>query len=141
MVEVNSKIQKENKTVVLVSPPSRMMNHYRPPLALMYISGYLKHKGIKTQIVDSIMESQTVRGESFFLNKKSFFNIVEDQTIQQISEIDTDIIGITCYTPEVDEVEQLAHRIKLVKPNAKIVAGGIHPDPFQNPENWKPDRA
>ena len=45
MVEVNSKIQKENKTVVLVSPPSRMMNHYRPPLALMYISGYTSMPG------------------------------------------------------------------------------------------------
>ncbi|MBT3514584.1 MAG: radical SAM protein [Nitrospina sp.] len=127
MVKVNSKIQKNNKTVVLVSPPSRMMNHYRPPLALMYISGYLKQQGIQTQIVDSIMESQTVRGESFFSNKKGFFKIIEDQTIQQISKIDTDIIGITCYTPEVDEVEQLAHRIKSIKPNAKIVAGGIHP--------------
>ena len=56
MVSAGSKIKNEdNKTVVLVSPPSRMMNHYRPPLALMYISGYLKQQGIKTQIVDTIM--------------------------------------------------------------------------------------
>jgi anaerobic magnesium-protoporphyrin IX monomethyl ester cyclase len=127
MVKGSSTVQGEDKTVVLVSPPSRMMNHYRPPLALMYISGYLKHKGIKTQIVDSIMENEIVRDESFFSNKKNFFNTIEDQTIKQITEIDTDVIGITCYTPEVDEVEHLAKRIKQVKPNVKIVAGGIHP--------------
>ena len=104
-----------------------MMNHYRPPLALMYISGFLKHKGIKTKIVDSIMENQIIRDESFFLNKNNYFKDIEDQTVKQISEIDTDIIGITCYTPEVDEVERLAKRIKQVKPGAKIVTGGIHP--------------
>jgi anaerobic magnesium-protoporphyrin IX monomethyl ester cyclase len=127
MAGASTKIQNEDKTVVLVSPPSRMMNHYRPPLALMYISGYLKQKGIKTQIVDSIMENEIVRDESFFLKKNKFLNTIEDQTIKKISEIDTDVIGITCYTPEVDEVEHLAKRIKQVKPNAIIVAGGIHP--------------
>jgi radical SAM superfamily enzyme YgiQ (UPF0313 family) len=127
MLEVSPQIKNGNKTVILVSPPSRMMNHYRPPLALMYISGYLKHKGIKAQIVDSVMEDQIVRDESFLFNKMNFFNAVEEQTIKKISEIDTDIIGITCYTPEVDEVERLARRIKEIKPDAKIVAGGIHP--------------
>ncbi|HIF03056.1 MAG TPA: hypothetical protein EYQ84_07090, partial [Nitrospinaceae bacterium] len=57
--------------VILVSPPSRMMNHYRPPLALMYISGYLKKNGIKSQIIDSILEDQIVRDQSFVSNRKS----------------------------------------------------------------------
>ena len=86
MIQASSKVQRKMKTVVLVSPPSRMMNHYRPPLALMYISGYLKQKGIKTQIVDSIMENEVVRNESFFFNKKNFFNTIEDQTIKIIAE-------------------------------------------------------
>ena len=64
-----------------------MMNHYRPPLALMYISGFLKHKGIKTKIVDSIMENQIIRDESFFLNKNNYFKDIEDQTVKQISEL------------------------------------------------------
>jgi anaerobic magnesium-protoporphyrin IX monomethyl ester cyclase len=118
--------------VVLVSPPSRMMNHYRPPLALMYISGYLKKNLVKSQIIDSILEDQIIRDQSFASNRKSFFRKVEDSLISQIKGIETDVIGITCYTPEVDEVERLARRIKEIKPDAKIVAGGIHPTLYPN---------
>ncbi|HIF01971.1 MAG TPA: B12-binding domain-containing radical SAM protein [Nitrospinaceae bacterium] len=113
--------------VALMAPPSRMMNHYRPPLALMYISGYLKKNGIKTQIIDSILEDQIVRDQSFASNRKIFFRMVEDNMISQIKKIETDVIGITCYTPEVDEVERLARRIREIKPDVKIVVGGIHP--------------
>ncbi len=118
--------------VVLVAPPSRMMNHYRPPLALMYISGYLKKNLVKSQIIDSILEDQIIRDQSFASNRQSFFRKVEDSLISQIKEIETDVIGITCYTPEVDEVERLARRIKEIKPDAKIVAGGIHPTLYPN---------
>ena len=115
------------KYVLLVSPPSRMVNHYRPPLALMYISGFLKKKGIKSQIIDSVMEDKIVRDSSFFANREYYFAEIEKDIISKIQTINTDVIGITCYTPEVDEVERLASKIKQVKPNAKIVAGGIHP--------------
>ena len=51
--------------VVLLSPPSRVMNHYRPPLALMYLSGYLKHNNIDTKIIDIVLEEQ-VRDKNFY---------------------------------------------------------------------------
>ena len=108
------KNESREKTVVFVSPPSRMMNHYRPPLALMYISGYLKKMGIKTKIVDSVMEDKIVRDKTFVANKDGFFKEIENDAIRQIEKIDTDIVGITCYTPEVDEVERLAKRIKAI---------------------------
>lgn len=117
----------KGKKVLLVSPPSRMMNHYRPPLALMYISGYLKKMGIATKIIDSIMEDKIVRDDFFAKNRQNFFREVEDDIIKEIQGVDTDIVGITCYTPEVDEVERVAKRIKAIKPDVKIVAGGIHP--------------
>jgi anaerobic magnesium-protoporphyrin IX monomethyl ester cyclase len=119
--------QRSEKAVLLVSPASRMMNHYRPPLALMYISGYLNKMGIKTKIIDSVMEDKIVRDKNFLANKDSFFQSIEDDIIQRIASMDADVIGITCYTPEVDEVERLANKIKRVKPNVTIVAGGIHP--------------
>lgn len=122
-----SKNKSQGKTVVLVSPPSRMMNHYRPPLALMYISGYLKKMGIKTKIIDSVMEDKIVRDKTFVANRDEFFKEIENDAIRQIEKIDTDFVGITCYTPEVDEVERLAKRVKGVKPDARIVVGGIHP--------------
>ena len=121
------RVEYSEKTVLLISPASRMMNHYRPPLALMYISGYLNKMGVKTKIIDSIMEDKIVRDQDFLTNKKGFFRSIEDDIIQKVVSIDTDIVGITCYTPEVDEVERLANRIRQVKPSVKIVAGGIHP--------------
>ena len=124
---VITRVRHAEKYVLLVSPPSRMVNHYRPPLALMYISGFLKHKGIKSQIIDSVMEDKIVRDSSFLTNRENYFSKIENDIIKKIQRIDTDVIGITCYTPEVDEVERLASRIKQVKPDAKIVAGGIHP--------------
>lgn len=117
--------------VLLVSPPSRIMNHYRPPLALMYLSGYLKKNGVESEIVDVIFKSQ-VRNSYFYRNKDSYLRGIEDTIIKKINLLDADIVGITCYTPELFEVEQLARRIKLVKPWVKIVVGGIHPTLYPN---------
>ena len=118
---VTTRVRHAEKYVLLVSPPSRMVNHYRPPLALMYISGFLKHKGIKSQIIDSVMEDKIVRDFSFLANRENYFSKIENDIIKKIQCIDTDVIGITCYTPEVDEVERLANRIKQVKPKAKEI--------------------
>lgn len=112
--------------VLLVSPPSRIINHYRPPLALMYLSGYLKHCGIESQIIDITFKSQ-VRNKSFCENKDHYLAEVEDEIIRRVGAADTDIVGITCYTPELLEVEKLAGRIKSIKKNVTIIAGGIHP--------------
>ena len=115
-----------NNKVMFVSPPSRVFNHYRPPLALMYLSGYLKKQGIATKIIDCIIEDQ-VRSKSFDKNKDRYLANVRDDTIKQILDADTDIVGITCYTPELQEVEYLASEIKKNKSDIKIIVGGVHP--------------
>jgi anaerobic magnesium-protoporphyrin IX monomethyl ester cyclase len=112
--------------VVLLSPVSRVLNHYRPPLALMYLSGYLEKTGIDTGIVDITLKEQ-IRDGRFHQNKERYLEEIEDKTINALRQIDADIVGITCYTPELQEVERLARRVKSVKPLAKIIAGGIHP--------------
>lgn len=113
-------------TVLLLSPPSRIMNHYRPPLALMYLSGYLKRGGVDTKIIDICFKNQ-VRTKRLYDNKDSILLETENKIINIVNSTDADIIGITCFTPELFEVEQLAAKIKIAKPDAIIIAGGIHP--------------
>lgn len=112
--------------VVLLSPPSRVMNHYRPPLALMYLSGFLKKNGVSSKIIDITLKKQ-IRDRAFYRNKEQYLADVEGDILKRLALLDTDIIGITCYTPELSEVEELAQKIKRIKANAKIIAGGIHP--------------
>ncbi len=112
--------------VSLTSPASRAINHYRPPLALMYLSGYLKQNGIDTKIIDVIIPNQ-IRDKKFIQQEEKYIENVENKIIKEVMSIDTDIVGITCYTPELDEVERLARRIKSIKKEVKIVVGGTHP--------------
>ncbi|MFH2138270.1 MAG: radical SAM protein [Candidatus Omnitrophota bacterium] len=115
-----------NNKILFVSPPSRAFNHYRPPLALMYLSGYLKKQGVAAKIIDCIIQDQ-VRSKSFEKNKDRYLTDVRDNMLKQIIEAETDIVCITCYTPELPEVEVLAAQIKKKNSNIKIIAGGVHP--------------
>lgn len=117
--------------VLLLSPPSRAMSHYRPPLALMYLSGYLKKNRVGAKIIDVVLKNQ-VRDKTFYKNKDNYLLKVENEIIKQVKSHDTDIAGITCYTPELLEAERLASKIKSIKPNVKIIAGGIHPTLYPN---------
>lgn len=112
--------------VLLISPPSRAINHYRPPLALMYLAGYLKNNNFDVKIIDGIIRKQ-IRNKSFWENKTRYLSEIEDKIIQEVISADADIVGITCYTTELDEAEQLANKIKSSKKDIKIIAGGIHP--------------
>ena len=112
--------------VVLLSPPSRVINHYRPPLALMYLSGYLKHNNIDAEIIDVTLKEQ-VRDKNFYKQKDEYLRQTENEILDRVRKSETDIVGITCYTPEFLEVESLAGKIKSIKPKIKIIAGGIHP--------------
>lgn len=117
--------------VVLISPPSRIMNHYRPPLALMYLAGFLKKNDIAAEIIDIVLDSQ-IRDASFYKNKQQFLQETEKRILERVASRKADIIGITCYTPEFFEAEQLAVKIRDLKPKATIIAGGIHPTLYPN---------
>lgn len=112
--------------VVLLSPPSRSNNHYRPPVALLYLAGYLNKNKIKTDIID-INLSQTFRSNNFQKNLSCINKKTEKKIISKLKKQSPKIIGITCYTPEFMEVVGLAKKIRLIHPNTKIVIGGIHP--------------
>jgi radical SAM superfamily enzyme YgiQ (UPF0313 family) len=91
--------------ILLIEPPSRKAFHYRPPVALLHLAGFLQKNKVKVKILDSI--------EKFSLKK--------------IKKINPKYIGITCYTPEYEEVINLAKNLKKILPKTKIIVGGTHP--------------
>lgn len=112
--------------VCLLSPPSRSINHYRPPVALLYLAGYLEKKGLDADIVDVVLDSQ-IRDSNFYDNKDTRLKSIEEEILNKVIKIKPNIVGITCYTPEIYEVESLARKIKEYNPKIKIIVGGIHP--------------
>lgn len=112
--------------VAFVSPPSRMINHYRPPMALIYLAGYLRHQGMSVGIIDVPM-SKVVRDASFYTDIDAQMAAIEQKMLDDFRTLDPKIIGITFYTPEYFEVFQLARAFKKIKPSVKVVVGGIHP--------------
>jgi len=116
----------ESFDIVLVSPPSRMINHYRPPVGLMYVAGYLQKQGMSVKIIDVPMK-KVVRNKKFYLNLDTELKKIENLMVDEFRKIETKAAGIAFYTPEYFEVFDLARAFKKVNPGVKIIVGGIHP--------------
>lgn len=116
----------DNFDIVLFSPPSRMLNHYRPPMALLYLGGYLTHRGLKAKIIDVPIKKQ-VRDKKFRANVKLIVEDINRQMIEDFKNVKAKIVGITCYSTEFAEVLRLIKDIKRVDSSVKIIIGGIHP--------------
>lgn len=112
--------------VLLISPPSRIFNHYRPPLALMYLSGYLKKNGVRASVADVVLYDQ-VHGPDYQVKAVKYREEALRMILAMVSSTKCRIAGITCYTPELDEVLNLAKDIRRVSPEVSIVVGGVHP--------------
>jgi len=112
--------------VVLFSPPSRMINHYRPPVSLLCVGGYLMHMGLKVRIIDVPIKKQ-IRDKEFRANYELIVQDIRRQMIEDFKNLKTKIVGITCYSTEFVEVLTLIKDIKRIDPSVKIIIGGIHP--------------
>ena len=112
--------------IILISPPSRSVNHYRPPMALLYLAGHLQKNHLSVNIIDITLK-EVIRDKKFTEKLPQKLAEIESQIIDQVKKFHPKIIGITCYTPEYQEVLQLAQKIKSLNPQIKIVVGGIHP--------------
>lgn len=112
--------------IVLFSPPSRMINHYRPPLGLLYIGGYLARMGLRIKIIDVPLKEQ-IRSKHFFENIENTIEAVYQKMLDEFRKLKTKIAGISCYTPEYFEVIRLARAIKKIDNSVKIIVGGVHP--------------
>lgn len=119
-------MNKDYYDIVLVSPPSRMINHYRPPVSLLYLAGYLQKNGLKVKIIDVPMK-EIVRNKKFYRHINEKVREIRDKMIEEFKKIETKIAGITFYTPEYFEVFDLAKNYKKINPGVKIIVGGTHP--------------
>ena len=102
-----------------------MINHYRPPVGLMYVGGYLTHKGFKVKIIDVPLKEQ-IRDKKFVENIGTVVENVHQEMIALFKMLKTRIVGISCYTPEYYEVLRLAREIKAIDKNVIVVVGGVH---------------
>lgn len=112
--------------IVLISPPSRSVNHYRPPMALLYLAGHLQKNHLKVKIID-ITIKDVIRNKNFLKELPHKLKEIEKNILFQVRKLNPKIVGITCYTPEYMEVLKLAREIKKINSKIKIVVGGIHP--------------
>lgn len=116
----------ETYDIVLFSPPSRMVNHYRPPVGLLYLGGYLTHHGLRVKIVDAPLKEQT-RNKAFFRDLDAVMEDIFQRMLELFRGVKTKVVGISCYTPEYFETIALARAIKKIDPEVKVIVGGIHP--------------
>jgi radical SAM superfamily enzyme YgiQ (UPF0313 family) len=119
--------------VILLSPPSRMDNHYRPPFSLLYVAGYYRKLGMSVKIADFPLEEQ-IRNKKFWDKRDSLLSECRNKMLRKIHFNDPKIVGISCYSTEIEEVKELIKDIRKIS-QAKIVVGGIAPT--LKPEDFK----
>jgi len=100
--------------VLLINPPQNaelktLLDLHGPPMASMYLAGYVRSKGYTPRILDLDIENMTV-----------------DQVVSTVSSISPRIIGMTAFTSTVNVAYKLLAAIKKAVPNALTVIGGPH---------------
>ena len=110
--------------LLLMSPPSRLSNHYRPPLSLMYVANYYKDQGYEVDILD--YQGAIVRNTKYNREMEKNVKKIKDKIMIDIINSKPDIVGISCYSTEYEEVMEFIKEVVKVS-DAKIMVGGIHP--------------
>lgn len=114
------------KLNILLVKPYQVTNEVQTPLGLGYIASTVKEHNIT--ILDCIQKNWKLDKFKWYLegNRKN--------------KISFDIIGIQCYTVDLNTVKDLSRIIKEIMPNATVLAGG--PQPTLDPRgtlNYLPD--
>lgn len=91
-----------------------------PPLALMYLSSFLKSKHLDVKIIDTC-------ADAFSMGDFSIQNTYIQNLVRQINDYTPDIIGIALFSSELKETAKLSKLLKNEFKSAFIVLGGPHP--------------
>ncbi len=101
--------------VALVNPPleeSRERQYARmkePHLGLAYLAACLEEKDIAPVVIDA-----------------KFEGIGFSQVMERLKDENPDLIGLTAFTPEIEDAAHLATEVKRGLPQAVVVVGGAH---------------
>jgi len=111
--------------VTLISPPTTVQERYprghplrkaiqvTEPLGLAYIAAMLEQDNHMVEIIDCVAE-----------------NLDALQVVSQIEKSSPEIVGISAFTPTIQEAQRLTKVIKSILPSVTVVLGGIHPTIF-----------
>ncbi|MGC8661017.1 MAG: B12-binding domain-containing radical SAM protein [Nitrososphaeria archaeon] len=100
--------------VLLINPPQNaelktLLELHGPPMASMYLAGYVRAKGYTPRILDLDME-----------------NMTKEQVTSYVSSLSPKVVGMTAFTSTVKVAYRLLSAIKKAVPNALTVIGGPH---------------
>jgi len=102
-----------SQKVILLRPPEDSPRDFYSiveSLGIAYIASYIREKGEKVRIIDSIIQDLDVK-----------------QTVNYLLREDFDILGITLFNVAVDKTRRILKILKKEKPYVHINVGGHYP--------------
>lgn len=101
-------------SILLVNPPAEVPRELYdtpdyPAIGIAYVAGYLKANGIAVSVIDGKLSRETLQS-----------------TIEKISNISPDILGLTAMTHEIVTSHKIAQAVKRNRPDTAVVLGGFH---------------
>jgi len=91
-----------------------------PPLSLMYLSSFLKSRGVSVKLLDKCEDRTNIAAISLE-------NPYIKKLCDEINDFGPDIIGMTLFSREITDIAVLCKLIKERFKSAYIVLGGPHP--------------
>jgi radical SAM superfamily enzyme YgiQ (UPF0313 family) len=101
-----------NIVLINPSPEKKIQPHddgLMPNISLGYIAAYAESKGFSCSIIDTKMESLSLKG-----------------MLERLASKKPDLIGFTAMTYEILRVNEMAKAIKDIYPSCAVVVGGVH---------------
>ncbi len=91
-----------------------------PPTALMYLSSFLKSKGLHVDLVDNPVDRAR-------MGSLDASNPCVDELLDQVRRLRPDLLGMTLFSRELKDISLLCRLFKQASPQTRIVLGGPHP--------------
>ena len=106
--------EEKHKSILLMTtaPPSTapwILGRKLPPLGLAYVGAALEKSGYQVQILDNYLMNKPI-----------------DEVKQIITQLEPDIVGITCGSATYQRCLETARAVKESRPACNVVVGGWH---------------